>query len=156
MDNIKIKVKLTAYTKGIIPDTSNFIEDVPENSEGVYLRKHKEWVPLNSEVKDQFIIAEEGSGLEITPIQGTKNSNIKIKQLLAEIIPEYIEDDTTYYIIENTPDIYINGGTAFSDGNNEFIDLSEYNILLEGGGATTYNYDLNALPLNAKGEYNGE
>jgi hypothetical protein len=40
-DTINLKVKLSAYTKGIIPDYSNFVTEAPNDGK-IYARKDKE------------------------------------------------------------------------------------------------------------------
>ena len=44
-----------------------------------------------------------------------------------------LNENTTYYTYERTPDLYINGGTAFSDGNNEYVDckIKDKNLILD-------------------------
>ena len=152
--NIKLNVKLSAYTKGIFPDTSKFITDAQgsiDHDDRLYGRKNDEWVDIKNEFLDQEIIVEEGSGLNLIKLEGNKSS-LSIRQKIIKNKNLIIEEDTTYYLTENTPDIYINGGTAFSDGNNEFTDTSEYGQIIIGGRS---NIDIILLPLNSKGVYNG-
>jgi len=44
--------------------------------------------------------------------------------------------------------------TAFSDGGNEYVDLSQYGLEISGGRADSI-FELELLPINAKGVYNG-
>ena len=145
MSNIKLRVKLSAYSKGIIPDVSKFIEDAPVDDK-VYGRKNNEWVDIKADVLDQQIIVEKGSGLNITHIEPNIDS-LSIRQAIIENEKEIIDEDTTYYLIENTPDLYIVGGTAF-------LDEDRYNQEIIGGNASTTLFDEVLLPINSEGKYN--
>lgn len=118
--NIKLKAKLSAYTKGIIPDAS------------------------------QELITEPGSGLDIETLENKKRK-ISLRQQILKELPEETEEDITYYIDEQIPNMYIDGGTAFSDGNNDYVDNIEYNQIID----CKKDYDLDLLPINSKGVYNG-
>src|SRR5574344_1646853 len=114
--NIKLKAKLSAYTKGIIPDAS------------------------------QELITEPGSGLDIETLENKKRK-ISLRQQILKELPEETEEDITYYIDEQLPNMYVDGGTAFSDGNNDYVDNIEYNQIID----CKENYDLDLLPINSKG-----
>ena len=148
--NIKFNVKLSAYTRGIIPDVSEFIKDAPADGK-IYGRKDNNWVNIKDQILDQQIIVEKGSGLNLTQLEGNKQA-LSIRQQILNKLPDIFEDDTTYYIVENTPDLYINGGTAYSDGENEYVDVIEYGQIILGGA----NFVLDLLPTNNEGVYNGD
>lgn len=145
MSNIKLKVKLSAYSKGIIPDVSKFIEDAPVDNK-VYGRKNNEWVDIKADVLDQQIIIEKGSGLNIKHIEPNIDS-LSVRQSVITNQKEIVDEDTTYYLIENTPDLYIVGGTAF-------LDEDGYNQKIIGGNASTTIFDETLLPINSEGKYN--
>lgn len=126
MTNVKVKlnVKLQAYTKGIIPDVSKFIEDAPIDNM-VYGRLNGEWVELS----DLDNILNEWVGSE-------------------DELPDDLVDGDKFNIIENTPDMIIIGGTAYSTENEEF----DYSIIT---GNASSEFDIEGIPMNAKGEFNG-
>lgn len=118
--NIRLNAKLSAYSKGIIPDSSH------------------------------ILYAEEGSGLKIeTDID--KKRKISIKQEILTKLPDEVNSNTTYYINNQYPEIIIGGGTAYSDGNNEYIEKSQYTTIFKGGK----DYTIKLLPIDSKGVYNG-
>ncbi len=125
MTNVKVKlnVKLQAYTKGIIPDVSKFIEDTPLDNK-VYGRFNNEWI-------------------ELTDLDSLLNEWIGTKDEL----PDELNENTKYVIIENKPDIVIIGGTAFSNENEEYGN----NIIT--GKAINNKVDIYCIPMNAKGEF---
>ena len=152
--DIKLKVKLCAYTKGILPD--NLIGEVNKEPEGhIYARKYGEWVDLGTTDIGQVIKLAENSGLNLIPTENPKEYELSIRQEILDNLPAILEDDTTYYIIENIPDLYINGGTVYSDGSNEFSEEVEYGQIISGGYASTTNFDLILLAINSKGVNNG-
>lgn len=149
--HIKLNVKLRAYARGIIPDVSGFIEDAPSDNV-IYARLNGEWKSIRDNFKANEVIIEDGSGLERKVLDEETNTislSIKQKVLWEHDLPYRLKDDTTYYIIEDEPDIYINGGTAYSDENEEF------HWRVKGGKADNIdiNYDVICVPMNAKGEY---
>lgn len=148
--DIKLKVKLSAYSKLPILD---YVADVPFSEEDiVYGRVNGAWIPLEGIGTSDIVLAE-NSGLELTPID-KHHRELKIKQYIGTE-PEAFEEDTTYYIIENNPDFYANGGTAFSDGYEDFGITNEYDKNINGGKAGTITISLTLLPINAKGVLNG-
>lgn len=152
--DIKLKVKLCAYTKGILPN--NLIGDVDKEPEGhIYARSYGKWVDLGTTDIGQIIKLANNSGLNLIPTENPKEYKLSIRQEILDNLPTIFEDDTTYYIIENIPDLYINGGTAYSDGNNDFSNLSQYGQIINGGNAFTNNFDLILLAINSKGVNNG-
>lgn len=94
-NNIKIKVKLTAYTKGIIPDISNLVVEAPADDK-LYARKNKEWesfeIPTISTPEDSNILLTKDGA----------DYNIKTKEFTGREsdITEW-KDGYTYYIIED-------------------------------------------------------
>lgn len=171
MEPIRIRAKLSAYTKGVIPtkvsqleNDENFVKDLNESqSNNLYYVRVREpnstegkWVQINSDSFGDEIKLLEKSGL-ILDKQGNV-AKLKIDQYILSQ-EEFnrlseLDDNATYYVYEDTPDLYINGGTAFSDGGNEYVDLSQYGLEISGGRADS-TFELELLPINAKGVYNG-
>ena len=72
--DLKLKVKLKAYTKAVIPDVSKFIEDAPKDNK-VYGRKDGDWVNIDSSlVKTRILPRDNNSGLDIEPVGGIVRS----------------------------------------------------------------------------------
>lgn len=117
---ISLHAKLSAYTKGIIPDLKRFVEQAP-NDDKMYVRKNGQWV-----VFDSFTIIDD--------ITDTNELN----------------EGSTYYTITEDADIIYNGGTAFSSEN------EEYDESIIPGNARTTNYDIECIPMNARGEFINE
>lgn len=118
---ISLHAKLHAYTKGIIPDLKRFVEQAP-NDDKMYVRKNGEWV-----VFDSFAIID--------------NNKESIDDLT---------EGSNYYTISNEADLIIDGGTAFSNEN------EEYDESIIPGNARTIIYDIDCIPMNAKGEFINE
>lgn len=162
--DIKIKAKLNAYTKGIIPtkvsDLFNdleFISDV-KNDGNVYIRRYGEWVEANNALKNEVIRVAGNSGLNLVynPEDNSYTLSIRKEDLTQTEFEQLtqLEPDTTYYVAEQTPNTFDDGGTAFSDGNNEFIDFNEFTDIVDGGDRNSIaNIIMN--PLNSEGVYNG-
>ena len=64
MTDIKLKIKLSAYTKGILPDTSDFVIDTPQDDK-VYGRKNRQWVDLTHELDKTRLMTDENSGIKL-------------------------------------------------------------------------------------------
>lgn len=69
MADIKLKVKLAAYSKGVIPDVSKYIEEAPEDG-NLYARKDKQWesieIPeLETAEDSNIIITKDGAKYNI-------------------------------------------------------------------------------------------
>lgn len=144
--DIKLKVKLSAYSKLPILD---YINDVPKSTEDkIYGRKNGQWVELE-DIGTSDIIVEEGSGLDLIE-KDEHHRSLSVRQYLG-IEPEIFEDDTTYYIVEITPNLFINGGTAFSSGYEEFNILNQFKTTINGGNSSTVTWELELKPLNSKG-----
>lgn len=144
--DIKLKVKLSAYSKLPILD---YITDVPKSTDDkIYGRKNGEWVEIDS-ISGTSIIVDDTSGLSLEDTEDHKQL-LKIKQCIG-IKPELFEDDFTYYIIDRDASLFINGGTAFSSGYEEFNILNQFKNNINGGKANTINWDSIITPLNAKG-----
>lgn len=183
MENIKLRARLSAYTKGILPSKISeleqdidYITDVPDDG-SIYMRRHNEWVrvveddepsenpeePINpGETIIGGITLAENSGLKLVRDNGKNIISVKQQVLIDSEIPSDFEceEDTTYYIVETTPNTYINGGTAFSDGYTDSIldeeVESEYTQIIFGGNCNQRNFDVMLKPLNSKGVlYNG-
>lgn len=160
--DIKIKGKIKAYTKGIIPTKTSqlyndgetgekpFIEEAPKDSQ-YYARKDGEWQSLEGELNKVNIKLPEGSGLNLD-IEGKENLlSIRKEEGFEEDLPKELEEDTTYYTF-SSPSLFISGGTAFSSGNNEFVLENEYKTITSGGTASTTSF-IKIIPLNSKGVY---
>lgn len=150
MSNIKLNIKLSAYTKGIIPDFSNFIDEAPDDGE-IYGRKDKEWVNIDENLQTQEIIVEQGSGLNLEHVEGEMDSlSIRQEIIYPDELPNELAEDTTYYIIPNTPGLFITGGTSFSEIQKEFRQE------VYGGNSTTNTeaqIAIMLIPINSKGIY---
>lgn len=171
METIKLKAKLSAYTKGVLPtkisqlkNDLNFIEDLSEEQANnlFYVRVREpnssqgKWVEIKGDSFGDEIELLENSGLILEKIGNTAKLGINQYFISKEEFEQlsHLNSEAIYYIINRTPDLYINGGTAFSDGNNEFVIESEYGLEFNGGAASS-TYNLILLPINAKGVYNG-
>ena len=162
-EKINLNIKLSAYTKGLLPtklseleNDTHYLQDAQgslDKDGKYYARRDGHWEEITQPkpVQSDIILAE-NSGLNLEDFGDYRL--LSIKEVLTDEFPDTFEDDTTYYIVENTPDIYINGGTAFSDGNNEFVNESEYDFIIDGGRSNTNNFELDLLPIDAKGVYN--
>lgn len=169
--DIKLTATLTAYSKGVLPtklsqltDDLNLVSDLNDDqSNGKFYVRVKypqaekgQWVEIQG---DSF-----GDEIELLPNSGLildKQGNtaaIAIDQfILSKEQFEHISNlsqNTTYYVYDRQPQLYVNGGTAFSQGGNEFVDLNQYGIEINGGAASS-TYELMLLPINAKGVYDG-
>ena len=157
MPNINIKAKLKAYTK-----IDNIITDAPKDGE-IYGRKDGEWekikieIPLSpTEIQPTEPTENGASGLNIEKldinnyrigIRKWENSKEEFEKLT------HLQSDTTYYVREATPNVFINGGTAFDDGTDGFIqDYSSYNAIIRGGSASTTVFTEEYHTTNARGE----
>lgn len=169
MEPIRIRAKLSAYTKGLIPtkvsqleNDEEYITEAPKD-EFAYVRKDGEWLKLNSTELGDNIELLDNSGLILKKEDNKAQLGIDQEILSQEEFDKLQElnSNTTYYIYERTPDLYVNGGTAFSDGGNEYVDLSQYGLEIKGGKAdsnkidSTMKFELELLPINAKGVYDG-
>lgn len=175
---IRLTAKLSAYTKGLIPtkvsqleNDKNYVTDLnEEQSNNLYYVRVREpnstegkWIQINSDSFGDEIDHLDNSGLIIK-----KEGNIARLKIDQYILSQEefdrlssLDGNATYYIYERTPDLYVNGGTAFSDGGNDYVDLSQYGIEMKGGKAdsdkinSTMKFELELLPINAKGVYDG-
>lgn len=162
MEPIRIRAKLSAYTKGLIPtkvsqleNDKDYITEAPKD-DFAYARKDGEWLKLDSTEFGDNIELLDNSGLILKKEGNKAQLGIDQEILNQEEFDKLqeLDSNTTYYTYERTPDLYVNGGTAFSDGSNEYVDLSQYGIEMNGGKAHS-NFELELLPINAKGVYNG-
>lgn len=164
--NINIKVKIRAYQKGEFPtkvsqleNDEHFISEAPDDGL-VYGRQNKEWVDLGSSVGLTTLTPKapgtnyEGSGLSLELNGLDYTIGVKKYEFLNEE-PIEIEDDTVYYVGMLTADNFVCGGTSWSDGGNEFEQVSEYNNIMEGGNSGD-SPDVIIYPLDSQGVYNGE
>lgn len=119
---ISLHAKLHAYTKGIIPDLKRFVEQAP-NDDKMYVRKNGEWVVFDN---SYTIISNDETDIE------------------------NLNEGSNYYTISDDAELIINGGTAFSQENDE------YDESIISGNAFTTNYDIDCISMNAKGEFINE
>ncbi len=141
METINLTVKLAAYTKGIIPDVTSYIKDVPNDGQS-YVRVYREWKVF----KPIDITVDSDSGLSIIDID-EQTKKLKLNQWTGkEEDLDILVANTTYYIIDNIADTFIDGGTSFSD------EQEDYLINISGGTVSTSTYDIQLLPLDSKGE----
>lgn len=150
---IHIQAKLRAYTKGIIPDVSDFITDAPKDG-SVYARKDGQWVDIDEALNLTTVSTFEGSGLNVTAVGNDYVISERKEDITQLDLPKVLQPDTTYFVMDLTANNYVDGGTAYSEGNNEFIERSEFNITMDGGSSSSHA-NLFMLPLDSKGVYNG-
>lgn len=152
---IKLKATLSAYTKLDIPElTKNIVYEAPDDDK-LYGRKNKQWEEIILPKGNKELRVKNGLNLETT--DEAYILSIKQQTLLNKDLPKKLEEDTTYYVIDNTPDFYMNGGTAYSD-EIELINNKEYSSYRKemfGGDSTTKIFDIDLLPIDNKGVYNG-
>lgn len=160
--DINIKAKLKAYSKGVIPvnisqlyNDLDFIPDAPNDSK-IYARKDKAWINVDEELRRTTLSLDDNSGLNLDFNPDTLNYTLSVrkKDILKNQLPNTLEHDTVYYVMELTPNNYINGGTAFSNGDNDFVDISDFNSFMNGGAANT-QANVFVYPTNSEGVYNG-
>ena len=143
----KLNVKLSAYTKGFIPDVSEFIKDAPK--EGVlWGRQDGEWVNVDDVLQNNIVIVDEDSSIERIEIDKS-TIKLKMKEWIGKQVdfPETLQPYYTYYTYDEKPDLFLLGGTAYSD------EDSEYGDILYGGNARTLSFTSELIPMNAKGEF---
>lgn len=92
MSDIKLNVKLSAYSKGVIPNISNYLTEAPEDGK-LYARKDKQWESIDiSEI--------ESSSLIITKDGGTYNLETKEYAGPESGVTEW-KEGWTYFITED-------------------------------------------------------
>lgn len=156
MTNLQLKVTLSAYTKGVIPDTSQFLTDAPDDG-NIYGRQNNEWVEINQVAGDNLILSD-NSGLILNREGNTVELSIDNQFLTEDEFKNLsqVDPNAIYYIKEDPIQLFINGDTAFTDGYFDQILQeqipSAYNEIINGGSASTINFDLIMIPLNSLGE----
>lgn len=118
---VRLRAKLTAYTKGIIPDVSKYIIEAPDDDK-FYGRKNGAWESISDAINEWY---------------GTEE----------DLWNEEVVEGVKYITIQNTPEWIIQGGTAYSDEN------EEYSNNIKVGNAFTQNINIESIPMNAKGEF---
>lgn len=155
--DIKIKAKLKAYTKGIIPDVSKFVEEAPVNGK-LYARRDAKWEDISEALLDTAIELEDNSGLHYSYDAHTHTYTLGVnKEDLTQTQFEGIDvlaPDTVYYVEDQTANTFVDGGTAYSNGGNEFVEFSEFTNEVNGGESSSIA-NIEMHPLNSKGVYNG-
>lgn len=68
---IKLKVKLRAYTRGVIPDVSKFIEDAPQDGI-LYGRRDGQWLNIDDVLENNIVLVDPGSGLDKVEIDKSR------------------------------------------------------------------------------------
>lgn len=161
MTNIKLKCKLSAYTKGIIPtrtseliNDAEFINEAPDDGK-LYGKKSGNWVVIDDEIDKVRIITDHNAGISLEQVElDTYKIGVRKWEGYEQDLPENLDPNCTYYVIDNKPQTFITAGTAFSDENEEsFVVISgggENGV----GGAKITKFDYEIKPLNAWGEYN--
>lgn len=165
--DIKLKCKLSAYTKGILPtrttdliNDSDFISDAPKN-DVTWARKNGEWVNASEIFHGDDIVLEENSGLESRRLN-PDTITLKVRQWtgLDTDLPDILEEDMIYYVmdtvtttIDNAVEPAIHVGTAFSDENEEATTTISGGGDNGVGGASIVKFDKEIRPLNAWGVY---
>ena len=160
--NIRIKAKLRAYTKGILPtkvseleNDEHYIHEAPID-EHIYGRRNGAWENIDTALDRTIIkLAEEEPGLNLSydPLISTYTIGVRQKSITELELPIELEDDTVYYVESLHPNVFSDGGTAFSDGGNDYITTSEFDADINGGVANTTIFNSEILPLNSKGVY---
>ena len=176
MDNIKLKVKLSAYTKGAIPhkvseliNDEHFIPEAPNDGQ-IYARQNNEWRNIKDAQERQEVITHEKSGIIINEVDlNTIDISLDKWEGNFSDLPDILNEGTIYFVAEDRVDLILIGGTAYSDGwyDDEFDDEtdkdfikdsyepSEYDdIIFYGGTASTAQFELELIPVNCKGEIN--
>ena len=159
--DIKIKAKLKAYTKGVLPtklsdleNDEHFIQEAPLDG-SIYGRKLGTWQNIDKALDKTVLEVPENSGLNLSYEDATSTYTISVRQEnITELdLPNSLENDTVYYVENLHASVFIDGGTSFSEGNNEYITLNEFSTTIDGGVASTINFNNVLLPLNSKGVY---
>lgn len=152
--DIQIKVKLRAYTKGIIPDVSEFIKDAPLDG-NTYGRQDGKWINIKDAFSQKDIELAENSGLNLDYDSSNYQYTLGIRkyEINESELPNILEADTTYYVVSNHPNLFIHGGTAFSSGNNEYVIESQVTRIINGGNSESAG-DQIFYPINSEGVYN--
>lgn len=147
---INLKVKLSAYTRGILPTKLSQLEndiDAPKDGR-LYGRRDAQWVDIDDVLENNIVLVDEGSGLDRIEIDKSRiKLNVRKWEGHIKNLPSTIEKDKVYYAYEDMPDIIITGGTAYSDEN------EEYGYIFSGGNSKTAKFDITFKPMNAKGEF---
>lgn len=159
---IDIKAKLKAYTRGILPtrvseliNDMDYIPDVKDDR--LYARTHGAWIQIDDLGKTEIELLD-NSGLNLEQLMPPNKCpiykiGIRKQEILETELPETLAEDTTYYVVDLTPNQFVDGGTAFSNGNNEYVYTNEFSQEIDGGNATTTQFNQTLLPLNSNGIY---
>lgn len=155
---IKLKVKLRAYTRGVIPDVSKFIEDAPQDGI-LYGRRDGQWLNIDDVLENNIVLVDPGSGLDKVEIDKSR-IKLSIRQWTGsneeyEALPD-LQNDKVYYVYDSREiQFYLDGGTAFTDSDVITEDMEIDNILgniIDGGNSTTYKANLYLEGIDSKGE----
>lgn len=161
-DNIKIRVRLAAYTRGILPtkisqleQDIDYVTEAPKD-DGVYGRYNGEWTEV---ISGNQVLIDPGSGLDKEELN-KQQIKLSIRQWVGDKeqynnLPD-TENDKTYYVY-NAREIkfYLDGGNAFTDSAIITTNMEIDNILgniIDGGKSTTYKADLYLEGIDSKGE----
>ena len=109
MDNIKIKVKLKAYTKGLIPtkvsqleNDEHYVKDLEPNQTGFYVRRPGEWVNVEDSLIRTQLSTPENSGLNVIPDGYNYILSVRKEDIKQTELPSQLQPDTTYYVLDLT------------------------------------------------------
>lgn len=137
---IDLKAKLSAYTKGILPtkvsqleNDLDYVIDV-EADNVVYGRRAT--VDIESGAITHEWVKTEWVGTE--------------EQLDEEIELHGFKPEITYYVVEDVPNLYVDGGTSFTNVE-EGVSFEEE---LNGGSSSTSSFEIELKPINSKGVTN--
>ena len=147
---IRLKCKLKAYTRGI---HTKYAEEAPIDG-SVYGRKDAKWEKIDDIVTRTELELAENSGLNLEHDELNHKYILGIRKEELNELPQELEPDTTYYIVDLEPNNYLDGGTAFSDGNNEYVIMSQFGEPTDGGESNSVA-NIEMCPINAEGVYNG-
>ena len=161
---IKLKAFLSAYTKGVLPtkvsqleNDLNYVTDVESQDPKQYFIRQKDtWVDITEAL--DIIRLSENSGLIVETIDN------KVFLSIDQMVIDKNEFDTldildtnkTYYVYSTDVTQVLNGGTAYSDGENDIVDETEYGIYYSGGNANTNTVDIIFEATNSRGYSNGK
>ena len=95
MSDIKLNVKLSAYSKGVMPNVSNYLTEAPEDGK-LYARKDRQWESI--EIPE--IITDEESNVIITKDGATFNIQTKEYYGPESGVTEW-KEGWTYFITED-------------------------------------------------------
>lgn len=148
---INLKVKLSAYTRGILPTKLSQLEndiDAPKDGR-LYGRRDGAWLDIDDVLENNIVLIDEGSGLDRIQIDKSRiKLNIRKWEGKLKDLPSELENDKIYYVYEETkPDLFLLGGTAYTD------EDEDYGYEISGGKSNSISFNIICNPMNSKGEF---